>query len=320
MNLYHLSTFLAVARSQSFTQAANELHLTQPTVSSGVSELERSLGVKLFNRIGRSISLTMEGRLLESYAEQIDDLTTEAEDRIHSRDVEPGESFRFGAIDAAVIYLLPGVLETYHNRFPQVDISVQVDASRFLVDDLLRGRSEFGVITLPFSHPKIDTLTLHEDSLPLVVGIGHPLAGRKRVTLAEVVRETLILFHEGSVSRKPVDEHLAEAGLSPGRVMEMSSPEAMRKLVEAGVGVSFLPSMTVRDSVEAGTLKELAVVGVRLKRQIGLAWRKGRYFSPAIQALLDLVAGEFDQSDAWAAKQRGVRGQGLRATKSQSQG
>ena len=85
MNLYHLSTFLAVARSQSFTQAANELHLTQPTVSSGVSELERSLGVKLFNRIGRSISLTMEGRLLESYAEQIADLTTEAEDRIHSR-------------------------------------------------------------------------------------------------------------------------------------------------------------------------------------------------------------------------------------------
>jgi DNA-binding transcriptional LysR family regulator len=302
VNLHHLNTFLAVARSLSFTKAAGELHLTQPTVSSGVGELERSLGVRLFNRSGRSISLTMEGRLLLAYAEQINDLTTEAQDRIHHRDVEPGESFRFGAIDAAVIYLLPDVLEAYHSRFPQVDISIQVDASRFLVDDILRGRSEFGVLTLPLQDPKVETLTLQEDALPLVVGSGHPLAGRKRVRLDEVVSETLILFHEGSMSRKPVDEHLVEAGLSAGRVMEMSSPEAMRKLVEAGVGVSFLPSMTVRDAVAAGTLVELNVSGVKMKRQIGLAWRRGRYFSPAIQAFLDLVVDQFGLTEVWHQK------------------
>lgn len=302
MNLYHLNTFLAVARTQSFTRAADELHRTQPTVSSGVNELERSLGVKLFNRGGRSISLTMEGRLLVSYAEQIDDLVTEAQDRIRHRDVEPGESFRFGAIDAAVIYLLPEVLDAYHSRFPEVDISVQVDTSRLLVDDVLSGRSEFAVITLPLVHPKIETLTLHEDALPLVVGSNHPLAVRKRVTLEEVARETLILFHEGSISRKPIDEHFAEAGLSLGPVMEMSSPEAMRKLVEAGVGVSFLPSLTIRESLEQGTLKALSVVGVTLNRQIGLAWRRGRYFGPALQAILDLVVEQFGQGAAWEAK------------------
>ena len=302
MNLHHLNTFLVVARTLSFTRAAGELHLTQPTVSSGVNELERSLGVRLFNRSGRSISLTMEGRLLLKYAEQIHDLSTEAQDRIHHRDVEPGESFRFGAIDAAVIYLLPDVLEAYHKRFPQVEISIQVDASRFLVDEIVRGRSEFGVLTLPLSDPRIDTLTLQEDALPLVVGGGHPFTKRKRVRLEEVVRETLILFHEGSMSRKPVDEHLAEAGLSPGRVMEMSSPEAMRKLVEAGVGVSFLPSMTVRESVDAGSLVELDVVEMKMKRQIGLAWRKGRYFSPAIQAFLDQVVERFGLEDVWKGK------------------
>ena len=304
MNLYHLNTFLAVARAHSFTRAADELHLTQPTVSSGVNELERSLGVKLFNRSGRSISLTMEGRLLVSYAEQIRDLTIEAQDRIYHREIEPGETFRFGAIDAAVIYLLPPVLEIYHDLYPQVDISVQVDASRFLVDDLMAGRSEFAVLTLPPDHPKVETLPLHNDSLTLVVGSGHPLATRKRVKLDEVVRETLILFHEGSVSRKPIDEHLAEAGLAPGRVMEMSSPEAMRKLVESGVGVSFLPRMTVSESVKAGTLVELSVVGVRMGRQIGLAWRKGRYFSPAIQAFLNLMADAFGQTDEWVFKQK----------------
>ena len=319
MNLHHLNTFLRVARLQSFTRAANELHLTQPTVSSGVSELERSLGVKLFNRSGRSISLTMEGRLLLSYAEQIHDLRTEAQDRIHRLEVEPGESFRFGAIDAAVIYLIPGILELYHARFPNMDISIQVDASRFLADDLLRGRSEFALMTLPFSHPKIETLTLHEDRLSLVVGSGHPLGSRRRIRLQEVVQETLILFHEGSVSRKPVDEHLAEAGLSPGRVMEMSSPEAMRKLVEAGVGVAFLPSITVSESIEAGTLQELDVVGVSMQRQIGLAWRKGRYFSPAIKAFLDLLIDRFGFVKEWREKISG-EDQAFRATKSQSQG
>tara|TARA_A100001037_G_scaffold306004_1_gene348590 strand:+ start:1611 stop:2534 length:924 start_codon:yes stop_codon:yes gene_type:complete len=306
MNLYHLNTFLSVARFLSFTRAAQELNLTQPTVSSGVRDLERSLGVKLFNRSGRSIDLTMEGRLLLTYAEQIHDLTTEAEDRIHHREIEPGESFRFGAIDAAVIYVLPDVLEAYHSRFPSVDISVQVDASRFLVDEILRGRSEFGVLTLPYVHPKIDTMPLLEDSLPLVVGSGHPLASRKRVRLEQVVTETLILFHEGSVSRKPVDEHLAEAGLSPGRVMEMSSPEAMRKLVEAGVGVSFLPNMTVQDALTEGTLVALNVVGVSMQRRIGLAWRRGRYFSPAIQAFLDLIVGNFGLMEVWQTRLRGT--------------
>lgn len=302
MNLHHLNTFLAVARSLSFTRAAEDLHLTQPTVSSGVGELEKSLGVRLFNRSGRSIALTMEGRMLLSYAEQIADLATEAQDRIHHREVEPGESFRFGAIDAAVIYLLPEVLETYHARFPQVEISVQVDASRFLVDEILQGRSEFGVISLPYAHPKIDTLPMVEDPLALVVSSNHPLAKRRRVRLEEVARETLIMFREGSVSRRPVDEHLAEAGLSPGRIMTMSSPEAMRKLVEAGVGVSFLPSMTVRDAVEAGTLRQLDVSGVRVSRRIGLAWRRGRYFSPAIRALLDLITAEYEVDSAWRKK------------------
>ena len=159
-------------------------------------------------------------------------------------------------------------------------------------------------MTLPVENAKCDTLPLHDDASVLVVGSGHRLANRKRVRLREVATETLILFHEESVSRMPVDEHLAEAGLSPGRIMELSSPEAMRKLVEAGVGVSFLPRLTVSESLEAGTLKEMSVVGVELKRQIGLVWRRGRYFSPAIQSFLDLLVRQFGKEADWAHAHR----------------
>ena len=301
MNLHQLRTFLAVAHTGSFTAAAREVHLTQPTVSSGVAELERSMGVRLFNRNGRRISLTLEGRQLLAYAEQIQDLVVEARDRVGRGDPSGAEGFRFGAIDAAVIYLIPDLLRDYHTRFPEVEVTVQVDASRFLVEEILADRSEFALITLPFENAKIATIPIYQDTMPLVVGSRHPMASRRRVRLEEVAAETLILFHRESVSRRLVDAYFAEAGLTPGRVMEMSSPEAMRKLVEAGVGSSFLPSLTVQESVEGGTLKTLAVSGVALSRQIGGAWRRGRYFGPAIEALLNALFEAYGRRAEWDA-------------------
>ena len=120
--------------------------------------------------------------------------------------------------------------------------------------------------------------------MPLVAGASHPFSRRSSVTLEEVAAEPLILFHADSVSRKIVDERFAEAGVSPGVVMEMRSPEAMRKLVEAGVGISFLPHLTVQDSLTSGALVTVTVQGVRFGREIGVAWRQGRYFGPAIPA------------------------------------
>ena len=201
----------------------------------------------------------------------------------------PGEGFQFGAIDAAVTYLLPDILKEYMRDYPEVSLSAQVAPTRYLVEDLLWNRSEFAVISLPFEHERVETVSIYQDSMPLVVGANHRLAKRKRVTLAEVVKEPLILFHADSVSRKVVDERFAEAGVSPGVVMEMRSPEAMRKLVEVGVGISFLPHLAVQESLESGLLTEVKVTGISFSREIGVAWRRGRYFGPAIRYLLEAI-------------------------------
>ena len=303
MNLYHLRYFLAVARTESFSRAAQEMHVTQPTVSSGIKELERTLGVKLFNRGSRHVSLTMEGRSLVNYAMQIQDLVEEAEDQLNRRDVQPGEGFTFGATDAAVTDLLPDILKTYLHHYPDVELSVHVSPSKYLVEDLLANRSEFALITLPYAHAKIETMSIYHDSMPLVVGEDHPFAEQQSITLKEVAEEPLILFHADSVSRKIVDEQFAEVGVSPRVVMELRSPEAMRKLVEAGVGISFLPSLTLQESLEAGSLKEIDVVGVSFNREIGVAWRKGRYFGPAIRHLLEDIFDRYGAGPAWAARQ-----------------
>jgi DNA-binding transcriptional LysR family regulator len=302
MNLQHLRYFLAVARTGGFTQAARQMHVTQPTVSSGIAELERSLGVRLFNRDSRHVELTLEGRLLMNYALQVEDLLEEAGGRLQRRDLLPGEGFCFGAIDAAVIYLLPELLKKYMRDHPQVRLRAQVAPSRYLVEDLLMNRAEFALISLPFAHPKIETVAIHRDDMPLVVGRGHRFAGRRRVSLAQVVEEPLILFHADSVSRQIVDEKFAQAGLAPGAVMEMRSPEAMRKLVEAGVGISFLPRLTVAESLESGALRAVPVQGIAFEREIGVAWRQGRYFGPAIRGLLEAIFAVYGGREEWLEK------------------
>lgn len=301
MNFQHLRYFLTITRRGGFTQAARELNVTQPTVSSGISELERTLGIKLFNRDSRHVDLTPQGRTLMSYALQIEDLLEEAGQRL-SEDVLP-DGFRFGAIDAAVIYLLPEILRSYLESYPELDLSIQVEPSRYLVEDLLTNRSEFALISLPLNNPKIQAISLCSDDMPLVVGAGHRLAGRSTITPAEAALETLILFHPDSVSRHIIDERFAEAGVAPRIVMEMRSPEAMRKLVEAGVGASFLPRMTVMDALETGSLCALQVEGMSFNREIGLAWRRGRYFGPTISHLIEQILVAHGRFDAWREKE-----------------
>ena len=128
------------------------------------------MGVRLFNRGGKRVALTMEGRTLVNYAMQIQDLVEEVEDHLQRRDVLPGEGFQFGAIDAAVTYLLPDILKDYMRAYPNVSLSAQVAPSRYLVDDLLMNRSEFAVISLPYDHPRVETVSIYRDSMPLVVG------------------------------------------------------------------------------------------------------------------------------------------------------
>ena len=299
MNLQHLRYFLAVARSGRFTAAARQQHVTQPTVSSAIAELEQELGVRLFHR-GRQVELTLEGRTLVDYAVQIEDLLDEARERVTGGLPQPGDSFRFGAIDAAVIYLLPEVLRDFVAHHPDVELAIEVGpTSRDLVEHVLANRAEFAVISLPYEHPRLRTLAVMRDEMPLVVGPSHPLAGRRRVRTPDIAAEPFILFQPDSVSRRIVDEHFTEVGVTPRVVMEMRSPEAMRKLVEAGVGVSFLPRIAVAESLRAGTLKEVRVTGLSLHRQIGLAWRQGRYFGPAIRALVEAFLSQYGLVEDW---------------------
>jgi len=224
MNLQHLRYFLAVSRLGSFTGAASTMNVTQPAISGAVAELESELGVRLFHRHGRKVELTIEGRGLMNYAVRIQDLVEEAGHRLTQRKTSHGETFHFGSIDAGAIYLLPDILRDYLAANPGIHLSVQVAPSRYLAEDLLANRSEFAVLTLPFEHSRLETISLYRDPLILCAGASHPFSRKRIVTMEQVVQQSLILFHNDSVSRRLVDEKFAESGLTPRVVMAMRSP------------------------------------------------------------------------------------------------
>ena len=272
--------------------------------------MEKQLGVKLFNRDSRHVGLTSEGRILLEYAVEIVDLVEEATGRLASGEVLPGERIRFGAIDAAVIYLLPDLLKSFSRRYPGVELTTQVASSPPLVEEVLSNRAEFAVVSLPVAHAQIEAISLISDPMALVVNPEHRFARRSSVAAAEIADEALIMFHGESVSRQIVEEGFAQQGLALTTSMAVSSPDAIRKLVEAGAGISFLPQMAVVDSIAAGTLSKIRVRNLDIAREIGLVWRRGRYFSPAVCRLLEAIVAKFGRTKEWRRAEAGFKRRG----------
>jgi len=290
-DLAPLRAFLAVAREGGFSAAARALHLTQPTVSMQIRRLEEEWGERLFEREGRRVRPTPAGAHLAAAAEEVvraaANLAGAARDL---QDVRAGD-LQIGTTDVASIYVLPRAYRAFLERYPEVDLSVTVDGTLPLLEALREGRIELAVATLPVPGGEWETDVVDRDSLFPILPRRHPLAGRKRLRPAELANTPMIAFKGNSVTRREVDRAFAEAGVRPRVAMEISSPEAIKKLVEVGLGFAVLPERSVRAEIGAGRLASPALAGVRLERRIGVVRLRGRYLSPAARAFLAILGG-----------------------------
>lgn len=291
-DLAPLRAFLAVTREGGFSAAARALHLTQPTVSMQIRRLEEEWGERLFEREGRRVRPTPAGAHLAAAAEEVvraaENLTGAARDL---RDVRAGD-LQIGTTDVASIYVLPRAYRAFLEHYPAVDLSVTVDGTLPLLDALREGRIELAVATLPVPGVEWETAVVDRDPLFPILPRRHPLAGRKRIRPEELADTPMIAFKENSVTRREVDRAFAGAGVRPRVAMEISSPEAIKKLVEVGLGFAVLPERSVRAEIAAGRLASPALAGVRLERRIGVVRLRGRYLSPAARAFLAILEGE----------------------------
>jgi DNA-binding transcriptional LysR family regulator len=295
MDARALRYFVAVADSGSFRAAARRLAVSQPAVSQAVAGLERSLAEKLFDRAGRTIRLTPAGQdLLEPARRALGELDGLPSLLDRARGIVRGR-LELGTTDVASIYVLPKVYRAFRRRHPDAELSVHVEGSEPLLSLLTSGALELAIVSLRVGDveapvpPSFTAMPFFREPLEFVVAANDALARRRRVTLADLAAVPLLGFKRDSVTRRAVDARFREEGLVPHVAMEMSSPEAIKRLVAVGLGASVLPARSVAAEVRARTLAALPVQGRRLERILGVVRDARRTPSPAAAAFLALL-------------------------------
>lgn len=282
---------MTAVREGSLSAAARLLFVSQPAVSVRIRRLEGELGGALFERSRRGVLPTPMGRRL--YERSVP-LLRELRDLGQELDPEGPVRGRLdlGATDLVAIYHLPRVLRKIRRSHPDLELTMRVEGTASLTALLERGDIELGIGTLPVPAPGIDAAPLFTDALVVVGAPDHPLARLRRVDPARLVPENWILHKPDSVTRQLV-EGFFDTHAAPLRVaMEISSPEAIKELVRARLGVSALPECAVRREIRAGHLVRIPVRGFRLERSSGLLQVRGRALSRPGRALREALLGQ----------------------------
>jgi len=268
MELRQLHTFAAAAERESFTRAAEVLSLTQAAVSQQVAALESELGVELFERQGRGVCLTEDGRKLYEYAQQIIELVEEVSLQVGGAERQLSGTLRIASSTVPSEWLLPELLAEFRARWPNVRESLVVSDSSVAMATVEAGEADVGFVGEMPRSSALEARAVAEDELVLFVADDHPMAGKSTATLKQICREAMIVREPGSGSRRCVEQSLKEHGLSPTDLtvaMEVNSNDAIRAAVERGMGVAFLSQRASRNQ---NGLSPVKVRGFRPRRQL----------------------------------------------------
>jgi DNA-binding transcriptional LysR family regulator len=252
-----LKTFLAVAAGLSFRQAAKDLHYAPSSVSSQIKALEEELGVPLFDRAGRLVVLTEQGRRLLGHARRLTELTAQTRRIVTGGEDAPSE-LTVRLSESLGIHCLPQILPHFRKRFPETRLRLATQSRYGLARDLLHGMTDLAVVLgEPFRAAGVTVEVMHHEPLVVIVAANSPLAGRGAIGPRELEGMPLLLTPHVWSARRFIEEALLEARVSPSGLIECSSVEIVKRCVMAGQGISVAPRFTVAEEVARGALAAL---------------------------------------------------------------
>jgi len=289
MELRLLRTFKAVAEGGSFTKAAKIIHVTQAAVSVHIRQLEEEVGAPLFLRVNKKLYLTEAGRALLSHAEKIIRAHDEAKADLAAMGGSSRGRLHIGVASTAItVQPLPEILSDIKRSYALLDLSVVGGTSEFIIEQILAGNLDAGLVSLPVEASDVLTETLRSDRLVAAMSPQHKLGYSRVITSEEVSSEPLILGEKGGNTRRLIDLFFEKNKLEPKIVMELQRTEAILKMVELGFGVTILPTGSLQTRVARGTLRAVPVRDLDLKWEFGIAHLKSDYIPPALETFLKL--------------------------------
>jgi DNA-binding transcriptional LysR family regulator len=291
VTLRQLRIFDAAARHLHFGRAAAELHLTQPAVSIQLKELELELGMPLFERMGRRTHLTSVGAELSAHVRDLLVRLREADDAMTSLKGGTAGELHIAATTTSE-YFAPRLLAQFRRGVPGLRIRLTVDNREAVVRSLADNTVDLAVMGR--APPELDTVAIPfaRHPLAIVAAPDHPLAGRRRLRLAQLAAETFLIRERGSGTRDAMERAFAAQRFRPAEMIETGSNETIKQAVMAGMGVSFLSLHTVGLETATQRLVVLAVAGMPVMRDWFVIQRQRKHISPAAAAFRDYLVAE----------------------------
>jgi DNA-binding transcriptional LysR family regulator len=289
INLDQLRIFQAVAQSRSFTRAAAVVHLTQPGISKHIKQMEEYYGIPLFDRLGKKVALTQGGEILFAATLEIVALITTAEQCIEDLKGLRGGTLVLGASFPIGTYTLPDVLAHFRQRYPAVEVRLEIAFSEEIIGKVLANQLELGLVSQQVHDPRLLARRFMTDQLVAIAPAHHRWATKSRIRLQDLVGETFILAAPGAGTRAVMEERLRTKGVVLDKVVDFGNPEGVKRAVEAGLGVSIQGRSVVQREIAAGSLRAVRLAGIDARIEYFCVLRRDKHPSSAARAFVALL-------------------------------
>ena len=286
MTLRHIKIFVAVCETGSATAAGEKLFIAQPSISLAISELEDYYGVKLFDRLSKRLYITEAGKHFLEYASHIVKIFEEMETEIRNFDTQG--IIRIGASITIGNYLLPKYVEKFKRLHPNMEVQAIIANSDTIEENLMKNNIDLALIEGIIHSPYLKSIHFKEDELVLICGLSHPLAVRDEIELEDIKNEDLLLREKGSAGREICDGLFATNGIEVNILWESTSTQAIVRAVISGLGLSILPYLLVKDSIERGEVKVIKIKDVSLKRSFSIIYHKNKFLTNSAKDFMDI--------------------------------
>lgn len=292
MDSRQLGYFLEVAKQLSFSKAAVKLHVTQPTLSKMVKNLEEELDVVLFDRTTKHMKLTDAGEIVFEEAHEImrlmNNLSTKLADTMK---IKKGQ-IRIGLPPVIGSLFFPKLIRELRQYYPNIQISLEEEGAKKVEKMIEEGTVDFGVAVLPVNEELFDLYPIVKSELKLIVDAGHPLANVDTIPLKRLQNESFLFMREDFTIPDRIREHCIQAGFNPSVIYDSSQWDFISEMVANGNGVAILPEPLCR-KLDPSVIKTISIIEPQIPWDLAIIWRKNKYLSYATRELLQFIKSNF---------------------------
>lgn len=294
MEFNQLENFISVVKHKSFSKAARELFLTQPSISNNIQNLEKELGAVLLDRKGKTIALTDSGKIFYRYALELINTREQAIHSIkdHLNKIEGKIELKASSIPEQ--YILPYIIKDFTKIYPKVTFSIIHKNSMDIIDDILIGKESFGIVGIKCEAKMLEYINFYQDELVLATPYEkeYPKTSSNILDINILFSENFIFRKEGSGTRLFIEERLSEKNISLEDLNIISiidSNEMIKKMIELSLGVSFISKIAIKDQETLKIIKSYKIEGLDLTRDFYFVYNKNRTLSPLVETFKDFL-------------------------------